>query len=156
MGSPQWCGHPGWRAQLSLQPLPWSLLLGREAGLLSGSAGWPAACWLPRLSRAWPAAPGIPELRLGSPLETPGGAQGNLLHPAGGCQSPCPPLKRGFPTLHQLCSHPLCLSRGRAGSRAMPGPIKPARGIKVSRMQLCLLDLTRPEGRHLQPEFTAP
>lgn len=38
----------------------------------------------------------------------------------------------------------------------MPEPIKLARGIKVSRMQLCLLDLPRPEGSHLQPELMAP
>lgn len=47
------------------------------------------------------------------------------------------------------CADALCLCGAKAGSGTVPGPIKPARGIKVSRMQLCLLDLTRPEGRFL-------
>lgn len=111
----------------------------------------------PGLSSAQPAAPWeSPGFFSALPWRHRGGAWGNLLLPAGGCQRPCPPFKRGFPAPHQLCSLPLCLYRDRAGSGAMPGPITPARGIKVSRMQLCLLDLTRPEGRFLQPEFTAP
>lgn len=117
--------------------------------------------------RAWPGsestelpAPascslGVPKF-LSTPLEAHGWGMGKLPPPPRGCQSPCPPLRRGFPTLHHLCRHPLCLYTGKTGSGAMPRPIKPARGIKVSRMQLCLLDLTRPEGRFLQPEFTAP
>lgn len=129
----------------------------------SGSAGLPAACLpacpparLPGLSSAQPAAPWeSPCFFSELPWRHRGGAQGSLSHPAGGCQSPCPPLRRGFPALHQLCCYPSRLYRGRAGSREMPGPIKPDGGIKVSRMQLCLLDLTRPEGRFLQPEFTA-
>lgn len=111
----------------------------------------------PGLSSAGPAAPWeSPGFFSALSWRHRGGAWGNLLLPARGCQRPCPPLKRGSPALDQLCNCPLCLHRGRAGSGAMPGPIKPARGIKVSRTQLCLLDLTRPEGRFLQPEFTAP
>lgn len=98
----------------------------------------------PGLSSAGPAAPWESPGFSALPWRHRGGAWGNLL-PAGGSQRPCPPLERGFPAPRQLCSHALCLYRGRPGSGAMPGPIKPARGIKVSRMQLCLLDLTRPE-----------
>lgn len=115
------------------------------------------ACSSPRVKLSSAScALGVPRLLLICSLAGTGRGAGKPPSPAGGCQRPCPPLRRGFPGLHQLGRRPLCLYRGRAGSGAMPGPIKPARGIKVSRMQLCLLDLTRPEGRFLQPEFTAP
>lgn len=102
----------------------------------AGSSRWDKRLAWFRTHRR-PAVPWESPHFLAVPWRHRGGAQGNLLHPAGGCQSPCPPLKGGFPSLHQLCRHPLYLYRGRAGNWAMPGPIKPARGIKVSRMQLC-------------------
>lgn len=119
----------------------------------SGSTGLPAACspiHPPGLSSAWPAAP----------REAQGWGMGKPPPPAWGLPEPLPTLKKGLshpaPAV-QPCTppHPRLYS-GRTGSGAMPAPIKPARGIKVRRMQLCLLDLTRPERRFLQPEFTAP
>lgn len=120
----------------------------------SEGTGSPAACWPPRLSSAWPAALGVPLLPLSSALEAQGWGLGNP-PPSWGLPEPLTTLTEGL--FHPAPAvHPPCLYRGTAGSGAMPEPIKPARGIKVSRMQLCLLDLTRPEGRYLQPEFTAP
>lgn len=151
-----------WTSQVERSAVPAGSSAVPPAGMRgwpgSGSTGLPAACSpAPGLSSAGPAAPWeSPGFFSALSWRHRGGAWGNLLLPARGCQRPCPPLKRGSPALDQLCNCPLCLHRGRAGSGAMPGPIKPARGIKVSRTQLCLLDLTRPEGRFLQPEFTAP
>lgn len=69
---------------------------------------------------------------------------------------PLPTLKKGLSCPAPAAQPPSMLLQGQGQKWAMPGPIKPARGIKVSRMQLCLLDLTRQVGRYLQPEFTAP
>lgn len=84
------------------------------AGLLRPSA----FCWDGR--PAWLPITGVAcssQLLHGSPQAasqhslggTGVGRQGNLLHPARGCQSPCPPLRRGFPALHQLYRHSLPL-----------------------------------------------
>ena len=101
------------------------------------------------LSSAWPAAP----------WEAQGWGMGKPPPPAWGLPEPLPTLRKGLshpaPAVQPRPPHPHLYS-GRTGSGVMPGPIKPARGIKVRRMQLCLLDLTRPERRFLQPEFTAP
>lgn len=126
-GAPSRCEHSRARAPLFLSAFSSCLPS-------TGIGGWPGS--RPPALPAEPAAPwASPSCLSTLRWRSRGGAWGNL-HPARGCQSPCASSHRGFPAMPAPA-----VSTASPGYRtrrgAMPGPIKLAGGIKVSRMQLC-------------------